>query len=225
MQFLFHTNAGDPILTLEGDCYRHLYRARRTRQTQALSLRNLTDDNLYIYDQARITKTNATLHLKETIHSPNRSVQTTHIILGIIDLKSIQKVLPFLNELGVAKLTLFYGDFSQRSEKINQEKLQAILIASSQQCGRSDLLKIDFLENLEEVIASYQQVHVFDFGGGSLEAQKIQPTSILIGPEGGFSLRERKILEGFPIYSTRENIILRSETACIFVASKLHQAK
>lgn len=221
MQFIFHQKAGDLVIKLEGEQYNHLYKSRRTKQAQILKLRNLLDDYLYYYQQTLITRSNATLHLQEKIFSPNKPMQKTHIILAIIDSRSIQKILPFLNELGIKKLTLFYADFSQRNEKIDHQKLKNILINSSQQCGRSDFLEIDYLKTLKEVLNLYPEINVFDFGGKALHSP-IDPYPILIGPEGGFSPKEKEILKSFPTYSTQENIILRSESACIFVASKLH---
>lgn len=221
MQFVFHPKAGDSIIKLEGEQYTHLYKSRRTKQMQILKFRNLLDEYLYLYHQALITRSSATLHLQEAIYSPNKPTQKTHIILAMIHFKSIQKMLPFLNELGVEKLSFFYGDFSQRDEKIDPNKIQNILINSSQQCGRSNLLKIDYLKNLKEVIELYPRINVFDFGGEALHSS-IAPHPILIGPEGGFSPEEKEILKDFPTYSTQENLILRSESACVFVASKLH---
>lgn len=221
MQFIFHPKAGDSTLKLEGEQYIHLYKSRRTKQAQILNLRNLLDDYLYLYNQTLITRSSATLHLQKAIFSPNKSMQKTHIILAMINFKSIQRMLPFLNELGVKKLSLFYADFSQKDEKIDSKKLQAILINSSQQCGRSNLLEIDDFKNLEEVMEFYPKINVFDFGGEALHTS-IPPHPILIGPEGGFSPQEKEILKNFPTYSTQENIILRSESACVFVASKLH---
>lgn len=220
MQFIYHPNAGESIIKLEGEQYRHLYKSRRTKQAQILKFRNLFDDYLYLYHQTLITRSNATLHLQEAIFSPNKPTHKTHIILAMISFKSIQKMLPFLNELGVEKLSLFYADFSQRDEKIDPKKIQSILINSSQQCGRSDLLKIDYFDHLKEVLELYPQINVFDFGGEALSSL-MTPDPILIGPEGGFSPKEKEILKNFPTYSTQQDLILRSESACIFVASKL----
>lgn len=220
MQFIFHPQAGDITIELRGEQYIHLYKSRRTKQTQTLNFRNLLDDHLYLYHQTHITRTSATLHLQEAVFLPNKPQQKTHIILAMIHSKSIQKMLPFLNELGVEKLSFFYSDFSQRGEKIDPKKFQTILINSSQQCGRSNLLEIEYLKDLGEIIELYPQINVFDFGGEALHSS-IGPYPILVGPEGGFSSKEKEILKNFPTYSTQQNIILRSESACIFVASKL----
>lgn len=218
MQFSFHPNAGEQKLIVEGELYTHLYKSRRTKSTQTLIFRNLEDENLYFYSQESIDRKQAILNLKEVKSSPLLSQSEAHLILAVIEGKTLQKLLPFLNELGVKKLTLFYADYSQRNEKIDLEKLKRILINSSQQCGRSNILELEALDTLGDVLSLYPQVGVFDFGGGRLQKNSMP---ILIGAEGGFSPNERKILENFPKYSTQENLILKSESACVYVASLL----
>lgn len=218
MQFSFHPDAGSEILKISGELYTHLYKSRRTKNTQILAFRNLRDENLYLYSQESIDRKEALLKLQESTHTPILSKSKAHLILSVIESKTLQKLLPFLNELGVQKLTLFYADYSQRNEKIDLEKLTKILINSSQQCGRSNILELEVLPNLSEVLKLYPKVGVFDFGGGELQKCSLP---ILIGSEGGFSPKEREILCKFPKYSTQESIILKSESACVYVASLL----
>ncbi|WP_305862832.1 16S rRNA (uracil(1498)-N(3))-methyltransferase [Helicobacter cholecystus] len=218
MQFSYHPKAGEKILIIDGELYIHLYKSRRTRNIQTLAFRNLEDEKLYLYSQESINRKQATLKLQETHHTPLLSGSKAHLILAIIENKTLQKLLPFLNELGVEKLTLFYSDYSQRNEKIDLEKFKRILINSSQQCGRSNILKVEVLNTLTEVLSHYPRVGVFDFGGERLHKTSIP---ILIGAEGGFSPTEREVLKNFPKYSTQENLILKSESACVYVASLL----
>lgn len=219
MQFLYHPLAGEQQVLIQNEQYTHLYKSRRTKQNQTLTLRNLRDPYLYLYEQALIERRSATLLLKDKILSSQIPKKQNHIILSIIDFKVLQKTLPFLNELGLSKLTLFYADFSQRNEKIDLEKLQKILIHSCEQCGRSNLLEIELCKNLSEVLQNYPQIGSFNFGGEKLKTPINFP--ILIGPEGGFSPKEQELLKPFPTFSTEENLILRSESACVYVASLL----
>lgn len=218
MQFSFHPQAGEEILKIEGELYAHLYKSRRTKNTQILPFRNLFDEKLYLYTQESINRKFALLKLQETRHLPILSKSKAHIILSVIESKTLQKLLPFLNELGVQKLTLFYADYSQGNEKVDLQKLEKILINSSQQCGRSNTLKLELFKNLSNVLEAYPQIGVFDFGGEKMQKSTLP---ILIGTEGGFSPKEREILKDFPKYSTQENLILKSESACVYVASLL----
>lgn len=54
----------------------------------------------------------------------------------VIDIKSIKKVLPMLNELGVSRITFVYCDRSQINIKLDFARFERILEASMQQCGR-----------------------------------------------------------------------------------------
>ncbi|EGS1364253.1 16S rRNA (uracil(1498)-N(3))-methyltransferase, partial [Campylobacter coli] len=48
MQFLYHKQAGEEILKLKGEEFAHL-KARRIKENEILSLRNLDDDFIYEY--------------------------------------------------------------------------------------------------------------------------------------------------------------------------------
>lgn len=218
MQFSYHPLAGEKTLVISGELYNHLYKSRRTKNTQTLAFRNLKDENLYTYTQESINRREAIVKLTQSTPLPILSKSSAHLILAVIECKTLQKLLPFLNELGVQKLTLFYSQYSQRNEKIDLEKLEKILINSSQQCGRSNILKLEILSNLNEVLEFYPQIGVFDFGGEKLTKTNLP---ILIGAEGGLSPQEREALKSFPQFSTQENLILKSESACVYVASLL----
>lgn len=222
MQFSYHPQAGSQDLIIEGESYTHLYKSRRTRLSQTLAFRNLKDNYLYFYTQTNITRHSATLHLQDSKLLPILPSRPIHIILAIIDSKEIQKLLPYLNEIGVTQLTLFQAQFSQK-EKLDFDKLHKILINSSQQCGRSNTMHLQSLPNLSKVLELYPNLAVLDFGGPPLSsASLLNPTlPILIGPEGGLSEEERKLLSSQPTYSTPSPLILKSQTACIYIASLL----
>ncbi len=138
MRFVYHPLAKEPVLKIEGESYTHLYRSRRIKSASRLDLRNLKDGFLYTYEHAEITKKHALLRLVGAQALEVMASKKTHLILSVIEIKSIEKILPFLNQLGVSKLSLFYADFSQRNEKIDSAKLerfQKILINSCEQCG------------------------------------------------------------------------------------------
>ncbi|GAA7148411.1 hypothetical protein HpCHN86_00380 [Helicobacter pylori] len=133
MRFVYHPLAKEPVLKIEGESYTHLYRSRRIKSASRLDLRNLKDSFLYTYEHAEITKKHALLRLVGAQPLEVMASKKTHLILSVIEIKSVEKILPFLNQLGVSKLSLFYADFSQRNEKIDSTKLerfQKILIHS-----------------------------------------------------------------------------------------------
>ncbi|WP_285759064.1 RsmE family RNA methyltransferase, partial [Helicobacter heilmannii] len=168
MRFLYHPQAGAPTLNLEDQTYTHIYLSRRTKATQELILRNLKDDNLYTYQPLSVQKHRATLELVSAKAQPNRPTQGAHLILALINTKNIEKVLPYLNQMGVAKISFFMAAFSQRNERLDKTKLERferILTASCEQCGRSDLMPLEVLRDLKSVLERYSRAGVLDLGG------------------------------------------------------------
>lgn len=223
MRFVYHKDSGDDELLLDGQSFIHIYQSRRTDSKKPLFLRNLKDDYLHTYEALKISRKSANLKLKESKLLPLKPKTFSHLIWAITDVKTIEKTLPFLNELGLGKLTLFYADFSQKNFKPNLERLQKILISSCEQCGRSDLLNIEILSSTKEVLKSYSDALVLDFGGEILESgAKISlQNGVIIGAEGGFSQDERELFKAHRIYSFATPFILKSQTAAISVLSPL----
>ncbi len=130
----------------------------------------------------------------------------------------IEKTLPALNQIGVDKISFIYCDRSQKSFKLNFEKMNKILINSCEQCGRDNLMKLELLNSLKEAKKLYKNFVVLDFGGKKI-TKDIK--SILVGCEGGFSLEDKKILQDHQIVAFESDLILKSETACLAISSKI----
>lgn len=219
MQFIFHKDAKNPTLTISGELYTHIFRARRTKRQESLILRNLCDLNAYTYKISNLSKKEATLTLQSTEFTPLKNPPTAHIIWALIEPKVIEKTLPFLNELNAKKLTFFYASFSQKNFKLDFERLARILENSCMQCGRITKMELEILPNLESVLQNYPKLAVMDFGAESLKESLEIP--LLIGTEGGFSEKEREILKNQVKFSAPNCNILRSESAVIYALSKI----
>jgi len=135
----------------------------------------------------------------------------------IIEPKNIEKTLPILNEIGVSKISFIYCDFSQKNFKLKLERIEKILINSSQQCGRSDLMQIEILNSSKEFFEKYPEFIAVDFDGKEIECKKYNKP-FLIGPEGGFSEKEREV---FKEKVKLKGFILRSESAACAVSAKI----
>ncbi len=221
MQFSYHPKAGELELIIEGELYRHLYLSRRTSAQTLLALRNLKDNYLYFYQQMEINKKYARLRCVQSQETPQTPLHQTHLLWAIIALKNVEKVLPYLNQMGVCKISFFYADYSQKDQrpKHHLERFEKILIQSSQQCGRSDLMVLEFLENTEQALKTYPKAAVMDLHGTHSSAclQDLQQ-GVMIGPEGGFSQRERELFELREIYSTPNPLTLTSEGMALLCA-------
>lgn len=218
MQFLYIAESGDEIIRLKDDTFRHLM-VRREKKDEIIKTRNLKNSTLYSYKIESISKKEAILRLidkKELEIVPKRFL---HLCWCIIDPKAIEKSLPTLNEIGVAKISFIYCQRSQRNFKVDLKRCEKILINSSQQCGRSNIIELELVDKLKNVIDSYQDIVVLDFGGISCFDADIK--RVLIGPEGGFSDDERELLSHLKKISFNTNSILKSESAAISIAAKV----
>jgi 16S rRNA (uracil1498-N3)-methyltransferase len=217
MQFLYDPNAGASELTLTGENHKYLFKVRRFKSGEVVSLRNLSDTSLYRYEIIQITRREAFLHLLERLEE-DRKGGGLHLIWCVIDPKTIEKNLPMLNQLGVGKITFVYCERSQKNFHIDLSRMQKILINSCQQCGRSDLMELEVLEKLEDVIEKYSSFSVLDFGG---VADWGDTRQVLVGCEGGFSDQERQKLQNHQKLGLKTDLILKSETAALAIAAKL----
>ena len=217
MQFLYYSETSNQ-LEITGEDHKYLFKVRRIKKNEIINIRNLKDDYLYRYEIIDINKKTAHLHLKEKIYLPNKPKTFLHLAWCIIDPKNIEKTLPSLNEIGISKITFIYCDFSQKNFKLKLERLNKILINSSQQCGRSNIIEIEIINSSKEFFEKYKNFTALDFDGEEIKCEKDYKNPILIGPEGGFSESEKKF---FKEKIKLKGFILRSETAACAVSSKL----
>ncbi len=228
MQFLHHIKAGEMSIDIKDEHFVHLVKVRRMKIGSLVSMRNLCDDYIYTYKIEQISKSLAVLILTDSKCSPCHSCNPLHLLWAVIEPKIVEKTLPTLNELGIKHISFFYSHFSQRHFALSMDRMQKILINSSQQCGRSDLMSLELCAGLEQVREKYPSFYAFDFGGtdilhfkpngecGNTKTNEAR-ISVMVGPEGGFSTEERK---QFPqMITLNDRLILRSESACIFLAS------
>ncbi|WP_121020803.1 RsmE family RNA methyltransferase [Helicobacter vulpis] len=222
MQFSYHPQAGQHEITLEGELYRHLYLSRRTQAQEVLAFRNLLDDTLYFYAQVGVYKKHACLRLLESRYTPKRPTHQTHLIWALIAHREIEKVLPYLNQMGVCKISFFYAQYSQRGDfGVRQmQRLERILIASNQQSGRSDLMALEVLQSTQEALQAYPHAKVLDCNAQASTAPlRNLEQGVFIGPEGGFCAQERQLFSQREIYSLPNPLILTSEGAALWLGA------
>ena len=172
----------------------------------------------------------------------------TNITKGIVEFSAIKKIrsndnekeiwlafapikLNYLNlmiqkatELGVSK---FIPILTERTivRKINEKRLNKIIIEASEQSNRLKVPKLEEVIKLDNFLKFNQKTKII-FGdlntnNSKLTVKNTEPLCILIGPEGDFSSKEReKILKLKNIIPLKINEnILRSETAAISMIS------
>lgn len=100
-------------------------------------------------------------------------------------------------EMGAAKICPVQTDFTN-SERIKQERLQAHAVEAAEQCGGTYVPEVQQLKKLSALLDHWPQERQLMFcdetelgAATSLASASRGPWAILIGPEGGFSPKER----------------------------------
>ena len=141
-----------------------------------------------------------------------------------IKLNYLNLMIQKATELGVTK---FIPILTERTivRKLNDKRLNKIIIEASEQSNRLNVPSLDKLTKLDAFLKSNQNTNII-FGDLNTDNKKIDiksknPLCVLIGPEGDFSLKEREnILKLKNIIPLKINDnILRSETAAISMIS------
>ncbi len=224
MRFLYDENAGIASLEIEGESYRHIFRARRTKKETLIYLRNLKDDKIYKYHIETVGRKSALLRLVDFEHKRVGVIREIHIGWCIIEPKSIEKALPYLNEIGVKKITFIRCDKSQKEYRLDYKRIKKILLASSQQCGRSDTIEIvEFFGGIGAFLEEESSdVYLLDFGGRGIDSLEDRDKyTVIVGCEGGFSEAERSLFDREKTIGFNTPVVYRSETAAIVFAGKL----
>ena len=221
MLYLYHSNASQNTLTLKDDEHKYIFRVRRHKVSDVINLRNLQDNLIYKYTITYMDKKSTSLELKESYPLDIKAQKSLHIGWCVIEPKNIEKVLPSLNEIGVSKITFIYCSRSQKSFKIDFKRLNKILLNSSQQSGRSEMIKLETISNLKEFISKYPHSKMLNFSPNHKSDNKNNIDTIVIGCEGGFSQDETNLFNPRDIIGFDTNMVLKSESAIISLASNI----
>ena len=221
MIYLFDENASKDILKIRGDNYKYLVKVLRHKEGDILSFRNENSINiLYKYKIIDISSRDLTLELIDAKENEVVSKKELHIAWCVIDTKSIEKILPSLNEIGVSKISFIYCDRSQKNFKLDFKRFNRILKSSMQQCGRTKFMEFDIYKNINEFLIKFPQTKVLDFCNNILE-DSLEFKTVLIGAEGGFSKEEKELLKSYDVFRLNTPMVLRSESAVMAIASKI----
>ena len=220
MLYLYHKEASKPQLTLLGDEHRYIFKVRRHKVDDTLYLRNLEDGLLHRYTITYLDKRSVILELHDSTTLEIKAKTNLHIGWCIIDPKSVEKVLPTLNEMGVDKITFFYCKRSQKSFTLDFKRLKKILLNSSQQSGRSEMMELEKAEDLASFLHDNPNAKMLNFSEHNyIGTTKVE--TIVIGCEGGFHEEEMALFDAENIVGFDTPLVLKSESAVCGVASKI----
>ena len=134
-------------------------------------------------------------------------------------------------ELGVRRICPVLTEFTN-SERVRQDRLQAHAVEAAEQCGATYVPRVEEATRLDRLLADWDAARRIMFcdeaRAGEMSALdgEAGPWAVLVGPEGGFSTKERERLAGLgharPVSLGPR--ILRADTAAV-AALTLWQAR
>lgn len=126
-------------------------------------------------------------------------------------------------ELGAAKIVPMQTEFTQSANRVRQDKLQAHALEAAEQCGGTYVPEVTDVIKMDKLLAGWDRKRRILFCDEAMVGQDLTlptdtgPWAIFIGPEGGFSDKERTTLRGLdhahPISLGPR--ILRADTAAV----------
>jgi 16S rRNA (uracil1498-N3)-methyltransferase len=180
--------------------------------------------NKYRTKVTSISKTSVLTNIEEIISHPESRVKKVLAFGAIKKRDRLEFAVEKAVELDAWEICVFDADHSERS-RINEERLQSIVLSAFKQSKRHWLPKVVYKDSLDEVFKDYQG---FNTVMAHMEAEESSPEKLnkennllLVGPEGGFSDREIELAKenGTAFISLGENR-LRAETAVTAILSQ-----
>jgi 16S rRNA (uracil1498-N3)-methyltransferase len=169
-----------------------------------------------------INKNEACLEKKSKKEKINFLKRKIFLFQSIIKKDNFEWIVEKGTEVGVFS---FEPVISERSEKknLNLERLNLIAKEATEQSGRNFVPNISEPKNLSEILENLKMSAVaFDGSGNKFSSSQIKSENelaIFVGPEGGFSDKERLWFSKSNIKTVKmSGNILRSETAAIIMA-------
>lgn len=173
--------------------------------------------------------------LREEDFSEGSKVEIT-LFQGLLRSGKLDDILERTTELGIDYVVPIECEFSQMkldSAKLKIERWNKIIIAASKQSERirlPDLVEpMTFKESIDH-LKEFDKVYFFTTDKSETQLQLTtdidkshKKIAYFIGPEGGFSPSEHKLVKASGIeFYTLNSTVLRSETAAIFGAGILN---
>ena len=216
-------------LTLDRDQSHYLINVLRYQTGQDVLIFNGVDGE-YRASIAVADRKKAQLSCHEQTR-PQDPMPNLTLVFAPIKKARIDFIAEKATELGVGRIQPVMTDFTQVS-RVNTDRMAANAIEAAEQTGRTTIPSVNQPISLQNLLEDWPEgCHIIfcdeDYAGTASFAFQQQvvslqgPAAILIGPEGGFSPRERDMIRGHkaavPV-SLGQNI-LRADTAMLAALS------
>jgi 16S rRNA (uracil1498-N3)-methyltransferase len=211
-----------PTLTVEGEAYRHLFRARRVEVGERLRVVD-GEGSARFGEVERVGRTAATVTLGEPAPDFEPAVRVDLLVTTLKPERAAWLV-EKATEVGVSAIRFLHSARAPRTFGDGTvERLRRVAAAAVEQCGRARLPPVTgthIWEEIETLTAGIAHRRVLDTAAPSPGAAAAPdgpgPIALLVGPEGGWTEEER---EGLLARGWRPlglgSRVLRTETAAV----------
>jgi len=221
--------------TLTGDDAHHLTRVLRVEQGQKYEISD--SRQVYLAEVESARRDLVSFRVIERVETAEAPVQTA-LYVALVRFERIELLVEKATELGVESMTFFAAERSERgldraAEK-RVERWQRIAREASEQSRRVRLPEVTAPVPFRQVLGDAGPCRLLldeKPGGASLLAGLPSPhsaadrVSLLVGPEGGWTDRERSLIQEAGWMSVSlGSAILRTETAAIAALAVVNAA-
>jgi len=228
-------NIGDEI-KLSSEASHHVLNVLRCKVQQKIVLFD-GSDNEYLVEILCVQKKIVAGNVLSATYSSRESPLKIHLAQGIAKGDRMTFSLQKAIELGVTEYTPLWTQHAafKWDKNLNEKKLQqwqAIMVSACEQSGRNFVPKINPILSFQEFIISHKNPNKIlvspykGIGWQQLHWEKESKVTMLIGPEGGFSVleAEQALLQGYQPLTIGPRI-LRTETAVISALTLMQAIK
>lgn len=231
MRRLFYKGILAEKIIITGQDAHHLMHVMRAKAGQQVTV---VDDegSVALMEMTAFTAESVELALKERLEGNTESPLELTLVQCLLKSDKMDWIVQKSVELGANKIQPIasrncVAQYDGKKAKQRQERWQKIADEAAKQCGRTKLLQVEPIMGIKEFLAksgfgednplyfcyeNEEQKTIKE----ALQASKAKNASVLIGPEGGFTLDEAKAIEEAGGQSvTLGPRILRAETAAI----------
>lgn len=208
-------------------------------------LRLKPGDELFLMDgegvfyEAHVTQTDKHCYYQIEKALPQPKTWSAHIHLGIAPTKMMERIewlAEKATEIGFDELSFLHCKFSER-KTLRADRVEKIVISAAKQSRKSFLPQVheltpfsQFIDESEEghryIAHCYDEIERVDFFNELNQLTDDAPITILVGPEGDFSIDEVKLAmaKGYKSISLGKSR-LRTETAGLYAVMLAQLAK
>lgn len=213
-------HAGKDI-TLDGDRLHYLQHVMRVSRGDVVALFNGRDGE-WRGEVHELHKKYGSIRVGEKLREQS-AVPDVWALFAPIKFGRIDYLAQKATELGAAKLWPILTAYTQM-DRVNTDRLRANVVEAAEQCGGMDVPVVEEPVKLPNLLAGWPKDRVLLYGdetgagesaNATLSQLKTSSWAVLVGPEGGFSPEELKMLKSCP-YAKAVSLgprILRADTA------------